>query len=106
MKTSGIFDEQRIEPGIFLCYVENAFKHGVQPEENAFIHIYIDMSKEDRIVFNIENSIPRVPFNTKNGGFGLKSNQERLDLAYPDKHSIVFKSNGTYKAELTINTDD
>jgi len=106
IKTSGNFDAQYIEPGIFVCYVENAFKHGVQPEENAFIHIDINISKEDRIVFSIENSIPKVPFDTKSGGFGLKSNQERLDLAYPDKHSIVFKSDETYRVELTINTDD
>ncbi len=106
IKTSGSFDTQFIEPGIFLCYVENAFKHGVQPEENAFIHINIDLSKKDTVVFSIENSIPEVPFENESGGFGLKSNQERLDLAYPHKHSIVFKRNETYKVELTINTDD
>lgn len=106
IETSGNFDTQYIEPGIFLCYVENAFKHGVQPEENAFIHLNIDISKEGIIIFNIENSIPKVPFDTKSGGFGLKSNQERLGLAYPDKHSIAFKNDGTYKVELTIKTDD
>lgn len=106
IETSGNFDAQYIEPGIFVCYVENAFKHGVQPEENAFIHIQIDLSKKDTVVFSLENSIPKVPFKNESGGFGLKSNQERLDLAYQDKHSIIFKSEGTYKVELTINTDD
>ena len=106
IKTSGSFDSQYVEPGIFLCYVENAFKHGVQPEENAFIHLDIDISKKNRIVFTIENSIPKVPFDTKSGGFGLKSNQERLDLTYPDKYSLIVKSNKTFQVELTINTDD
>jgi len=102
----GEYTSQPLEPGIFVCYVENAFKHGVQPEEKAFIHIDIDISKEATIVFSIENSIPKVPFHTKNGGFGLKSNQERLDLAYPDRYSIVFNEDVTYNVELTIKTHD
>lgn len=106
IEIKGTFKSQPIEPGLFLCYVENAFKHGVQPEEKAFIYIDIDISKEDTIVFNIENSIPKVPFENESGGFGLKSNQERLDLAYPNKHSINFENDSTYRVELTIYTDD
>ena len=107
IKTTGTFDTQQIEPGIFLCYVENAFKHGVQPEENAFVYIDIDISKNDAIVFLIENSIPKTPFEKDAGGFGLQSNQNRLNLTYPDKHAIELEEKSdTYKVKLTINTND
>jgi len=102
----GAFDDQPIEPGIFLCYVENAFKHGLQPEEKAFIYINIDISQENKITFKIENSIPVRPFGNISGGFGLKSNQERLHLTYPDKYTIDIKKNETYKVELTVNTNE
>lgn len=100
----GTYDQQPIEPGVFLCYVENAFKHGVQPEENAFITIDIDISKANKVEFKIENSIPKHPFENQNGGFGISSNQERLDLVYPDKHSIYLERKETYKVELIIET--
>ncbi len=104
LKVNGHFDQQPIEPGIFLCYIENAFKHGMQPEEVAFIAIHIDLSQAHQIVFKIENSIPAHPFNNEKGGFGILANQERLDLVYPDQHSITSESGDTYKVELILNT--
>ncbi len=106
IETRGNFDLQPVEPGIFLCYVENAFKHGVQPEETAFIHINFDISAQHQVRFTIENSIPKQPFKDKMGGFGLQSNQERLDLAYPNRHSIVFENKETYIVQLTLDTYD
>ncbi len=103
---NGIVGKQKIEPGIFLCYVENAFKHGVQPEEKAFIHIDMTISKENKIIFKIENSIPTLLVKNEKGGFGIESNNERLKLAYPNKHSIRFESNGVYIVELIIDTDE
>lgn len=106
LNVTGNFDTQKIEPGIFLCYVENAFKHGVQPEKEAFIKIDIDISKATEIYFKIENSIPKHPFRHNKGGYGILSNQERLDLVYPQKHSIRFIKESTYIVELIIQTDD
>lgn len=102
----GKFQQQYIAPGIFLCYVENAFKHGVQPEGKAFIHIQIKLEKEHQIFFQIENSIPAVPFKNASGGVGLKSNQERLTLAYPEQHSISIEEDSTYKVTLILDTND
>lgn len=103
---TGTYDTQKIEPGIFLCYVENAFKHGVQPEIKSFINIQLDISMPDRVYFSIENSIPEHPFQYEKGGFGIKSNQERLALVYPNRHTISFVINETYLVELNIKTDE
>ncbi len=103
----GTNDKQKIEPSIFLCYVENAFKHGVQPEEKSMIHIHMDLSKENEIVFIIENSIPKQIIAQETGGFGLASNKERLHIAYPFKHRIIIKKDEKqYRVELKIDTDE
>lgn len=98
----GTNDQQAIEPGIFLCYVENAFKHGVQPEERAFISISIDLIDPSQIRFFIENSLPKQSLNDQPGGFGIESNKERLNLAYPDRHSISINHGETYSVDLTL----
>ena len=99
----GNHNQQKIEPGIFICYVENAFKHGAQPEEKSFINMQLDISKKDRIFFSIEN--PILPsLNTKEGGYGVEANNERLKLAYPNKHFIKITNDDIFKVELTLQT--
>ncbi len=105
-QVEGVFDAQSIEPGILLCYVENAFKHGVQPEERAFIYIKIDLSNTDQIEFSIENSIPEYSSIHEKGGFGIKSNQERLALVYPGSHNLHIEHKKNYKVVLTIKNNE
>ncbi|PQB07328.1 hypothetical protein BST83_09275 [Polaribacter filamentus] len=102
----GEYDQQVIEPGILLCYIENAFKHGVQPEEKSFISIHIDISNKDKLNFSIKNSIPSFTPNHEKGGFGIASNTNRLELAYPNKHSLEISKTSEYKVELKIETDE
>jgi len=103
---NGPYTDQKIEPGIFLCYIENAFKHGVQPEERSFIHILLTLSEKNKIQFKVENSIPQTLGISQEGGFGLTSNQERLQLTYPNKHKISISNHENYSVELTIYTDE
>lgn len=102
----GTNDQQLIEPGLLLCYVENAFKHGVQPETETFIHIDINLEKANEIKFSINNSIPNNTTNAQEGGFGLSSNNERLKLAYPEKHTLSIDHGNTYLVELIIKTNE
>ena len=99
-------DQQLIEPGILLCYIENAFKHGVQPEEKSFITIYLDISHKDFLHFTIKNSIPSFKPTTEKGGFGITSNTNRLKLAYPNKHSLEINKTSEYTVELKIETHE
>lgn len=107
IEIKGVFDQQKIEPGIFLCYIENSFKHGVELEEKSFIHINFDITDKNRIVFKIENSIPKQITQQQKGGYGIIANKERLNLAYPNKHTMhLNKDNETYSVELIIETDE
>jgi len=102
----GAYDQQLIEPGILLCYIENAFKHGVQPEEKSFITIHLDISHKDILHFTVKNSIPSFKPTTEKGGFGIASNTNRLKLAYPNKHSLHITETSEYTVELKIETHE
>jgi len=100
----GAYNHQMIETGILLCFVENAFKHGVQPEFDSFIHMTIDMTKKDRMIFKIENSIPPIIGDLQSGGYGLQSTKERLQLAYPNAHFLEIINGDSYAVTLKIDT--
>jgi len=107
MNIIGDNENQSIEMGILLSFVENAFKHGVQPEFNSFVHINIDITNPINFIFKISNSIPPKIDLDNIGGYGLKSTKERLLLAYPNKHRLkISETQNEYNVELIINTDE
>jgi len=107
LNIKGSNDTQLIEKGILLSFVENAFKHGVQPEFNSFIHIDIDITNSPKFIFEIKNSMPpKIDFD-RIGGYGLKSTKERLQLAYAKRHSLEIEENqNSFNVTLIINTDE
>lgn len=106
-RVKGAFDQQEIEMGILLSFVENAFKHGVQPEFKSFVKIEVDLSEKQSLTFKIKNSMPPKLNNDSTGGYGLQATKERLALAYPDRHSLTIDETGDYYfVELNIRTHE
>ena len=83
----------RIAPLIFISLVENAFKHGISPTEQSFVHIEINATDHD-IDCRIENSNhPKSNQDRSGHGIGLNQVQRRLDLAYPNRYRWVKGTN-------------
>ena len=83
----------RIAPLIFISLIENAFKHGISPTEQCFVHIEINATDHD-INCRIENSNhPKSNQDRSGHGIGLNQVQRRLDLAYPNHHKWVKGTN-------------
>ena len=82
---------QKIAPLMFIPFLENSFKHGLNKQINQSF-VYIDLEvKEDDIHLIIENSKPQtLPMQThkKSGGIGLVNVKRRLNILYPDQHSF------------------
>jgi sensor histidine kinase YesM len=81
-----------VAPFILIPFVENAFKHVSTQKENVnWIDIRLSFSG-DRMEFVIINSVSnhgnlsREVMRT--GGIGLKNIQRRLNLIYPDTHTL------------------
>lgn len=78
---------QKVAPLIFISLVENAFKHGISPTADSFIHIRIAATSQD-VTFLISNSnYPKTAHDRSGHGIGLKQVRTRLDLAYPGRYT-------------------
>ncbi len=100
--TEILSEETRLMPLLFILLVENAFKHGVENlRENAYVHMKLK-STEHEILFEIENNFDLEDQKTEQG-IGLTNLKRRLELMYPNKHSLdLMQKDDTYKAQLIL----
>ncbi len=101
--TEGMFDHTEIAPLLLLPLAENCFKHG-KGKNTGTIQIYIGFNG-NQLLFKTENNIAhREKTNTgENGGIGIKNVEKRLQLIYPERHSLKYhEDNGVFKLELKI----
>ena len=93
----------RIPPFIFIVFIENAFKHGINYKKHSFIDIKFHISEDNRLRFNIRNSVHNSKESEKSG-IGLKNIRERLELLYPGNYDLQISSDSnTFNLELIIN---
>ncbi len=97
----------RIAPLLLINFIENAYKHiGSTENEKGSIDIQL-IVKDDILEFVIENTKPKTSIknNKKSeGGLGLKNVSQRLNLLYPQNHTLFFKETDDYfTVNLTIN---
>ena len=95
----------QIAPLILLPFIENAFKYGVNAEQNSNIKIHIktDEKKLKLTVFN--NKVDVDSQNLKKSGFGIENTKKRLALIYPEKHELELIENEfdfTVKLQLQL----
>ncbi len=101
----GKYDQQMIEPGLFIPFIENAFKYGTEPEKDSIIEVSFDLTKESEIIFIVSNPIYLNKQNNDNST-GISSTKERLRLVYPDRHQLKIIKSDKYIVELKIKTDE
>ena len=106
-ETSGRISNQLVAPLLFVPFVENSFKHGLNHQINGggFVHIRLDVSGDD-LQFEIENSktehLP-VQSHVKSGGIGLVNVRQRLQLLYPEMYELTVKDEpGHYTVTLYL----
>ncbi len=94
-----------IAPLILITFLENAFKHGVTTSNpDAFVNISMQVSP-DRLKYSVENSKARSAAEDNGGksGIGLTNVKRRLELMYPEKHSLkVEDGKDKYYIQLEI----
>jgi LytS/YehU family sensor histidine kinase len=88
----GRVSEQRVAPLLFVPFLENAFKHGLNNslQGGGFVRLHL-IVQDDLLEFSIENSkTARMPRreHPRSGGIGLANVRQRLELLYPDQHEL------------------
>jgi two-component system LytT family sensor kinase len=103
---SGPIAGKQIAPLLLLPFVENAFKHGLTHEtQQAWITIDIKV-QDHQLFFKAENSFKR-PAAAQRTGVGLINVKRRLELAYPERHTLVIREQeGIFSADLKIMLDE
>lgn len=103
-RVSGDNGEQPVEPGIFIPFIENAFKYGTEPESRSTIEIVFDIQRSDQVTMTVRNR----KFNTlrKNDstGTGIAATRERLNLVYPGRHQLNIEDGESFTVKLNIQT--
>jgi sensor histidine kinase YesM len=103
LEIRGNVNGQTVNPFLFIPFVENAVKHGLNTNDPSSIEILFAVEGSD-INFEINNNKPIAAYkNFEQGGLGLKNVQRRLELLYPGKHRLTLldeKNNYTVKLHL------
>ena len=100
---SGDFSDKKIGPLLLMPFIENAFKHGVNPDDDSNISIYIH-ANDHELKLHVENN--KVSVNNETigkSGLGLKNTKTRLQFLYPEKHVLkITEDDNFYSVILTL----
>ncbi len=100
---SGHTGIQKIRPLILLPYIENAFKYSNSSTGSDYIKIQLH-AEEKKIKFSVENSKGTLHRRAV-GGIGMTNARRRLELGYPNKHSLdIQETDKTFIVALTLDT--
>jgi len=100
---TGSTGNKLIAPMVFIPFIENAFKHTNNKKlENAItINIFIEAETIQLVCENRFDA--RLTVKQFDSGLGNELIQKRLNLLYPEKHTLdVYKTNELYSVNLTI----
>lgn len=92
--------DKEIPPLLFITFVENAFKHGISYQKASPININIQI-QDDQLFFSCDNKF--IPKESLGNGVGLDNIKKRLQLLYPDNHTLIItKQEDSFIVELRL----
>ena len=102
----GAITTQKIKPLLLISFIENAFKYGTDFKGNTEVKIKISI-QENELHFTCVNLIGnKNAKNEDNSGIGLQNTKNRLELLYPNNHTLSVKEeNNKFVIDLTLKLD-
>lgn len=95
-------DGYRIPPMLLIPFIENAFKHGINPEEDSGIVVRINISN-DILRMNVRNRLVHSRKERDSSGKGLSNTKARLALLYPGRYELnTSTEDGVYAVLLSL----
>lgn len=106
LDVKGNISDQRIAPLMFIPFLENSFKHGLNHQiSEGFVNILLNVDQNEVHLF-IENSksesMPK-SIHKRSGGIGLVNVRRRLNILYPNQYELKIDDNpNSYAVNLKI----
>jgi LytS/YehU family sensor histidine kinase len=91
----GEYDNNQIAPLLLIPFIENAFKHGVNSEQDSNIRIKISITNNELNLHVTNNKVDIESLPEEKSGLGIKNTKHRLELIYPSKHLLVISETET-----------
>jgi len=94
---------RKIAPLTLMPFIENAFKHGVNPDEDSHINILIEVYGRELklVVENNKVNVDLAPY--ERSGKGIENTKSRLALLYPLRHFLIVNEDDKhFRVQLTI----
>jgi hypothetical protein len=86
-------DDMQMAPFILIPFIENAFKHGVNSEEDSDIRIEIDIEENRLKMLVTNNKVPLRQNRETGAGIGVNTTRKRLEMLYPERHVLKIDDN-------------
>jgi len=101
--SSGELSGVQVAPLLFITFVENAVKHNLDTENSSYVHMLFTVA-DHQLSFTCINSKPEsTGLRRFEGGLGLVNVARRLNLLYPDKHTLHINNNDTvFRIDLKL----
>jgi hypothetical protein len=91
----------KVAPFLLIPFVENAFKHAVNGEDNTEIKIAIEI--KDSLHMTVSNSKVTTRDRETGTGLGINTTRQRLELLYPGRHSLAINDEtNTFTVSLRV----
>lgn len=88
IKINGDINGLLIPPLLFINFIENALKHGVDSREPSFLLVEFFHTEKNKLQFTAKNSKPSFISIKHPGGLGLKNIIRRLELLYGKHYQL------------------
>jgi two-component system LytT family sensor kinase len=103
-QVEGDINGKRIAPMLFIPFIENAFKHGVD-SDGGNIQIKLQV-KGNTLSFDMVNRISQAQHKDAVSGIGLVNVRKRLDLLYQGRYQLEYQAtNGNFVVHLHLNLE-
>ncbi|WP_141675455.1 sensor histidine kinase [Formosa haliotis] len=103
LQIRGPIGQQKIRPLLLIPFIENAFKYGTDYKGNTLVHIQIVVN-EFNLKFKCVNLIGNQKQDPNNSGIGLQNTKERLQLLYPNQHTLEIEElDNQFIVQLNLN---
>ena len=102
LRISGEYDDKLIAPLLLVPFVENAFKYGTDFQGGTYVDISLKIVSET-LFFKVVNKIGPYKKDLESSGIGLENIKNRLELLFPEEHSmLITKDDGNYTVNLEL----